>query len=148
MQRQSRREGENVGVRNGAWGEDVAVEFLRVHGYEIVDRNVRPCSRDKRLEIDVVAYDRMYDVMAFVEVKQHAERSPLARRLRSVDRHKLDLLRRACRTWLAKERWRGGYRFDVIEVYGSPGKGVRAEIDHVPGVRLFERPARFVDWYN
>ena len=148
MQRQSRRESENVGVRNGTWGEDVAVEFLRVHGYEIVDRNVRPCSRDRRLEIDVVAYDRMYDVMAFVEVKQHAERSQLARRLRSVDRHKLDLLRRACRTWLSKERWRGGYRFDVIEVYGSPGKGVRAEIDHVPGVRLFERPARFVDWYN
>lgn len=148
MQLQSRHESENVGVRNGAWGEDVAVEFLRVHGYEIVDRNVRPCSRDKRLEIDVVAYDRMYDVMAFVEVKQHAERSPLARRIRSVDRRKLDLLRRACRTWLAKEHWRGGYRFDVIEVYGSPGKGGRAEIDHVPGVRLFERPARFVDWYN
>jgi Holliday junction resolvase-like predicted endonuclease len=148
MQRQSRREVDNVGVRNGAWGEDVAVEFLRVHGYEIVGRNVRPCSRDRRLEIDVVAYDRMYDVIAFVEVKQHAERSPLARRIRSVNRHKLDLLRRACRTWLAKERWRGGYRFDVIEVYGSPGKGVRTEIDHVPGVRLFERPARFVDWNN
>ena len=148
MQRQPRRECGNVGVRNGAWGEDVAVEFLRVHGYEIVGRNVRPCSRDRRLEIDVVAYDRMYDVIAFVEVKQHAERSPLARRIRSVNRHKLDLLRRACRTWLAKERWRGGYRFDVIEVYGSPGKGVRTEIDHVPGVRLFERPARFVDWNN
>ena len=143
-----RRETSNVGVRHGEWGEDVAVEFLRVHGYEIVGRNVRPCSRDRWLEIDVVAYDRMYDVIAFVEVKQHAERSPLARRIRSVNRHKLDLLRRACRTWLAKERWRGGYRFDVIEVYGSPGKGVRTEIDHVPGVRLFERPARFVDWNN
>lgn len=148
MQPQQRHESENVGVRNGAWGEDVAVEFLRVHGYEIVDRNVRPCSRDKRLEIDVIAYDRMYDVMAFVEVKQHSERSPLARRIRSVDRRKLDLLRRACRTWLAKEHWRGGYRFDVIEVYGSPGRGAKTEIDHVPGVRLFERQARFVDWYN
>ena len=62
----------NVGVEHGAWGEDVAVEYLRVHGYEIVDRNVRPCRRDQRLEIDVIAYDRMYDVMAFVEVKQHA----------------------------------------------------------------------------
>ena len=70
-----RRETSNVGVRHGEWGEDVAVEFLRVHGYEIVDRNVRPCSRDRRLEIDVVAYDRMYDVMAFVEVKQHAAKS-------------------------------------------------------------------------
>ena len=107
-----RRETSNVGVRHGEWGEDVAVEFLRVHGYEIVDRNVRPCSRDRRLEIDVVAYDRMYDVMTFVEVKQHAQRSPYAMRLRSVDRRKRDLLRRACRTWIAKERWAGAYRFE------------------------------------
>ena len=52
----------NVGVEHGVWGEDVAVEYLRVHGYEIVDRNVRPCRRDQRLEIDVIAYDRMYDL--------------------------------------------------------------------------------------
>ena len=95
-----RREAPNVGVEHGAWGEDVAVEYLRIHGYEIVDRNVHPCRRDRRLEIDVIAYDRMFDVMAFVEVKQHARRSPYARRLQSVTRHKKDLLRRACRTWL------------------------------------------------
>ena len=90
-----RREAPNVGVEHGAWGEDVAVEYLRIHGYEIVDRNVHPCRRDRRLEIDVIAYDHMFDVMAFVEVKQHARRSPYARRLQSVTRHKKDLLRRA-----------------------------------------------------
>lgn len=141
-----RREQTNVGVTHGAWGEDVAVEFLRVHGYDILDRNVRPCSRDKRLEIDVVAYDKMYDVITFVEVKQHAKHSPYARRMQSVDRRKKDLLRRACRSWLAREKWRGGYRFDVIEVFGSPDSGSRAEIDHIPGVQLFERSGRFVDW--
>ena len=140
------RDAPNVGVAHGAWGEDVAVEYLRVHGYEIVDRNVRPCRRDHRLEIDVIAYDRMFDVMAFVEVKQHARRSPYARRLRSVTRRKMDLLRRACRTWLAKEHWTGGYRFDVIEVYGAPELRSRAEIDHIPGVRLFEKGERFVRW--
>ena len=88
----------------------------------------------------------MYDVMAFVEVKQHAQRSPFATRLRSVDRRKRDLLRRACRTWIAKERWAGAYRFDVIEVYGTPNAACRAEIDHIPGVRLFEKSERFVDW--
>ncbi len=141
-----RREGCNVGVAHGTWGEEVAVEFLRVHGYEIVDRNSRPCSRDRRLEIDVVAYDRMFDVMAFVEVKQHKDRSPYATRIQSVDHRKMQLLRRACRCWLAREKWRGGYRFDVIEVYGEPNSRNRAEIDHIPGVRLFERPGRFVDW--
>jgi len=136
----------NVGVAHGAWGEDVAAEYLRVHGYEIVGRNVRPCRRDRRLEIDIVAYDRLYDVMAFVEVKQHARRSPYARRLQSITRRKKDLLRRACRTWMAKERWAGGYRFDVVEVYGAPGARTRAVIDHVPGVRLFENGERFVRW--
>lgn len=140
------REEGNVGAEHGRWGEDVASEFLRIHGYEIVERNARPCRRDRRIEIDVVAYDRMYDVMAFVEVKQHAAKSPFATRLRSVDRRKRDLLRRACRTWIAKERWAGAYRFDVIEVYGTPNAACRAEIYHIPGVRLFEKSERFVDW--
>lgn len=139
-------ESKNVGVRHGAWGEDVAVEYLRIHGYEIIARNVRPCRKDRRLEVDIIAYDRLYDVLVFVEVKQHARRSPCARRLRSVDGRKRKLLYRACRTWIAKEHWKGGYRFDVIEVFGTPGSGVPAEIDHIPNVRLFERPERFVDW--
>lgn len=140
----TRPEGDNVGVRHGVWGEESAVEFLRVHGYEIIDRNVRPCRRDRRLEIDVIAYDRLYDVMVFVEVKQHAGRSPYAGRLRSVDRDKRERLLRACRSWLARERWRGGFRFDVIEVYGTPG--TRPEIDHIPNVRMFVNRERFVNW--
>lgn len=140
------REEGNVGAEHGRWGEDVASEFLRIHGYEIVERNARPCRRDRRIEIDVVAYDRMYDVMVFVEVKQHSARSDRARRLWSVDRRKLDLLRRACRAWLRKERWQGGYRFDVIEVYGTPRSSSAPEIDHIPNVRLFVKGERFVDW--
>ena len=49
---------DNIGVLHGAWGEAVATEYLRRHGYEIVDRNSRPVERDERLEIDVVAWDR------------------------------------------------------------------------------------------
>ena len=141
-----RRDLTNVGVRNGVWGEDVAVEYLRRAGFQIVDRNSCPVERDRRLEIDLVAWDPKSDAMVFVEVKQHAAKSPFATRLRSVDRRKRDLLRRACRTWIAKERWTGAYRFDVIEVYGTPNAACRAEIDHIPGVRLFEKTERFVDW--
>jgi len=140
------RKTDNVGVVHGVWGEDVAVQFLRIHGYEILERNVRPCASDQRLEIDIVAYDRLYDTAVFVEVKQHARRSLFARRLQSVDRHKKQLLRRACKCWLLKQRWRSSYRFDVIEVFGEPYSRTRAEIDHLPNVRLFERPGRFVDW--
>ena len=137
---------ENPSVRNGRWGEEVAVEILRREGYEILERNVRPCRHDRRLEIDIVAYDPRRDVLVFVEVKQHGRHSERECRLRSVDRRKKELLRTACRSYLAKNRWRGSFRFDVVEVYGSPEGGRRAETDHIERVQLFERDPRFVNW--
>lgn len=133
----------NVGVEHGAWGENVAVERLRLEGLEIVDRNVRPC-RDRRLEIDIVAYDRAADAMVFVEVKQHASHAEAERRIRSVDGAKMQLLRTACSAWRRNNRWQGGYRFDVVEVFGVPG--TRPEIDHVRQVNLFTPSSRFARW--
>ena len=135
----------NVGVRNGEWGEDVAVEHLRRRGFEIVDRNSRPVSHDRRLEIDIVAWDPSGDAMVFVEVKQHAAPSPGQRRLRSIGREKLARLRRACGAWRRANGWKGSFRFDAIEVYGVPGGG-RPVIDHIEGVRLFVPPERYVRW--
>lgn len=139
-------EGENVGVRHGRWGEAIAVELLRREGYEILERNVRPNPRDRRLEIDIVAYDRRTDRLVFVEVKQHASHSDCERRLRSVDRRKKRLLKAACRSYLARNRWQGEYRFDVIEVYGTPESRAKAETDHIEHVNLFTPPDRFVNW--
>lgn len=136
---------ENVGARNGAWGEDVAVEHLRRSGFEIIERNTRPVAKDGRLEIDIVAWDRASDTMVFVEVKQHARLSPYARRLQSVNRRKRQNLRRACGAWRRVNRWLGAYRFDVVEVYGAPGGG-RPVVDHIRNVRLFPPRGRFVKW--
>ena len=135
----------NVGVVNGRWGEDVAVEALRTKGYLIVDRNTRPSPRDRRLEIDIVAYDESADAMVFVEVKQHSEHSRFERRLRSIDRRKLKNVRRACNAWRFANKWHGAYRFDVVEVYGVPGCA-RPEVDHIERVALFARRERFVKW--
>ena len=140
----TRRDEANVGVVHGAWGEDVAVEFLRRNGYEIVDRNARPVTGDERLEIDIVAFDWKSDAMVFVEVKQHAARTTYQRRLRSIDRGKRQNLRRACNAWRRVNKWRGGFRFDVIEVYGAPGR--KPEVDHIPHIELFTRKERFVRW--
>ena len=139
------RKTDNIGVLHGAWGEAVATDYLRRHGYEIVDRNSRPVERDERLEIDIVAWDRRKDAMVFVEVKQHASLSPYARRLRSVDKRKRMNLRRACNAWRRTNKWRGAFRFDVIEIYGVPGGG-KPVIDHIPDVELFAKPGRFVNW--
>lgn len=140
-----RREGENVAVRNGKWGEDVAAERLRLEGCEIVERNARPCPWDRRLEVDIIAYDRKADAMVFVEVKQHARHSDFEGRLRSVNRRKRRLLRLACNSWRLRNRWSGNYRFDVIEVFGAPENG-RPEVDHIRRVNLFTPSERAVNW--
>ncbi len=136
----------NVGVAHGSWGEDVAAAQLEVEGLVVVERNARPCKNDRRVEIDIIAYDRRCDLLVFVEVKQHAARSDRQRRLRSITRRKQELLRRACRTWLLANRWKGAYRFDVIEVYGTPESRSKAEVDHIRHVRLFANSERFVNW--
>ena len=135
----------NLGVARGAWGERVAAEHLRRNGFEIVERNVRPVGRDERLEIDIVAWDRKRDEMVFVEVKQHADLAPYARRLRSVNRRKRQNLLRACNAWRRINRWHGAFRFDVVEVYGVP-EGGSPVIDHISDVRLFAKSDRFVNW--
>ncbi len=140
-----RREVENVGVRHGAWGETVATDFLRRRGYLIVDSNARPVEKDRRLEIDLVAWDESTDTMVFVEVKQHAAPTDYSRRLRSIDRQKRANLRRACNAWRRVNKWRGSFRFDVIEIYGTPDGG-RPVIDHIEKVDLFAKPGRFVKW--
>ena len=145
QQRPKRKRSDNIGVLHGEWGEAVAVEHLRRHGYEIVERNSRPVEKDERLEIDLVAWDRKNDAMVFVEVKQHAKSSPYSRRLRSVDKRKRENLRRACNAWRRVNRWHGAFRFDVIEVYGVP-EGGRPVIDHIKKVDLFAKRGRFVKW--
>jgi putative endonuclease len=139
-----RREADNISVRHGEWGEDVATEFLRRAGYEIIERNSRPVKRDQRLDIDIVAYDLRNNSVVFVEVKQHAKHSPFEKRLRSVDRSKKNNLLRACNAWRWKNSWRGSFRFDVVEVFGSPGE--KSEVDHIPHVELFADKERFVRW--
>ena len=138
--------GENPSVARGRWGEDIAAEWLRSRGYTIIERNVRPSRRDARLEIDIVAYERTSDVIVFVEVKQHARRTEYDRLLRSVNARKRSLMRRACCAWLRANKWSGSYRFDVVEVYGTPDSRRRVEIDHVERVRLFNQHSGFVNW--
>lgn len=141
-----RRRASCVAVDHGVWGEEVAVQYLKVHGYEILGRNIRPCPSDRRLEIDIIARDRLYDTIVFVEVKQHKSHDEYDVRLRGVDRRKKELLRRACRTWLLRNRPEAGCRFDVIEVFGEPYSRRKAEIDHIINVRLFVPDGKFVDW--
>lgn len=135
----------NVGVAHGIWGEDVAVEFLIRKGWRILERNIHPAKYDKRLEIDIVALDKENETIVFVEVKQHAMISKHSRRLRSVNLRKRKNLLRAFNAWRRNNHWKGGYRFDVVEIYGVP-EGGSPIIDHIDHVAIWRNAERFVKW--
>lgn len=136
---------DNVGVCHGEWGEAVAVDYLHRNGFDILERNIRPVVKDKRLEIDIVALEKATGTVVFVEVKQHSHLSRYSRRLRSVDHRKRVNLRRACNAWRRMRKWSGAFRFDVIEIYGTPEGGAPV-IDHITRENLFVRKDRFVKW--
>ena len=134
---------ENENARTGCWGEDVAACFLRNSGWKIIGRRVRPCKRDRRCEIDMIARSSDRRTVVFVEVKTHATRSSRASPLWGVDRHKKNVLLRACANWLMWKKWHGNFRFDVIEVFGRRTDSRPPEIDHFENVPLFPPKWRF-----
>ena len=134
---------EQMGRRNreeGAWGESTAADFLVAKGWRIVARNARPCARDRRCEIDIIAEPGEPGKVVFVEVKTHAGPTA-AGRLAGVDARKKQNLLRACASWFMRNDWHGDFRFDVVEVYGAQGEV--AAIDHIENVPLFPPKWRF-----
>ena len=132
----------NVAVARGRWGEDAAAAFLAARGWTVRERSARPCALDQRCEIDLVIQSRDKRAVVFVEVKTHRARSPRAGRLWRVNRRKKNVLLRACTNWILRKKWHGNFRFDVVEVYGTPAGGP-PEIDHVENVPLFPPKWRF-----
>ncbi|MEW1735161.1 YraN family protein [Nocardia beijingensis] len=110
----------------GAHGEELAADFLRAAGMEIVARNWR-CRYG---EIDLIVEDG--DVTAFVEVKT---RSGLGygTPAESVTFAKRQRIRRLALLWLAEQDgpWRR-IRFDVVSVLVARGR--TPVIDHLEAV--------------
>ena len=91
----------------GRIGEDDAVDWLLAQGYRVVERNVQ----DRGGEIDLVARDGA--VLCFVEIKARAT-DRFGPAIAAVTPHKQRRLARAAARYLARKRWRGPCRFDVL----------------------------------
>ena len=102
----------------GAWGESLAADYLRAHGYEILAANYR-CRGG---EIDLIA--RKGRFVAFVEVKLRAD-ARFAQAREFVDRRKQDRIRQTAAFWLADHDGDVQPRFDVVEVYAPEGMATR-----------------------
>ncbi len=113
-------EAQTLGLR----GEDLAVAYLREHGYRIVVRNYRY----HHLEVDIVAMDG--DELVFVEVKarssfQYGDPEYF------VTESKQEKLRRAARAYI-EDRVTGlvSCRFDVIAIAERGGKPEVRHLKH------------------
>jgi putative endonuclease len=93
----------------GARGEDIATEWLRQHGFYIVERNWRV----GRYEMDIIA--EHYDTMHFVEGKTRRQ-GGWQSAYDSIDEQKRRSLRRAAMAYRAMHRLRHNIEFDLLAI--------------------------------
>lgn len=111
----------------GAWGEQLAAEFLITKGYTIIDRNWRL----NRLEVDIVA--TIGDRVAFVEVKTRS--TDFVDPRLAIDRKRMMRLVNAADAYVRMYNMPHSVQFDVIIIIGAPG-GVPPTIEHIPDAFL------------
>lgn len=109
----------------GAWGEQVAANFLLKKKYKILATNYR-CRFG---EIDIIAANRTYLVFAEVKLRKSASFAAAAE---FVDLHKQERLRTTAELYLSENPTHLQPRFDVIEVYAPDGIGTaKPTINHM-----------------
>lgn len=96
----------------GTQGEDIAIQYLRTKGYDILDKNWRSGHK----EIDIVA--RRYDTIVFVEVKARANVF-YGKPEDAVDFRKMRNLINAADAYLRLYMIDLPCRFDVITITGA-----------------------------
>lgn len=97
---------------HGHKAEEVAAEYLKQHGFEIVSLNWKT----RYCEIDVVVQreSRIY----FVEVKYRMTGAQ-GGGLEYITAKKLEQMQFAAELWVSQNGWRGEYQLAAIEVSGS-----------------------------
>ena len=108
----------------GAYGENVAADWLRSQGCRILARNFKAARGG---EVDIVAAQGK--LLLFVEVKTRHKDTAI-RPLDAVDKPKQALIERGANAWLKRLGTRQvPWRFDVIEVFVAEAEKPR--VNHV-----------------
>ena len=108
-------------IKTGQKGEHLAVQYLRIKGYEILERNWRYMHK----EIDIIA--RENDCLVIVEVKTlngRAFGNPMA----GITRKKQSFLVRAAEAYVLNHNLDTNIRFDVIGIILEKN---RSELEHI-----------------
>ena len=111
--------------RLGAFGERKAANYLRLHGYRIIDTNCRY----RQGEIDIIAKRR--DYIVFVEVKLR-KNNTYGEAREFVTPAKQQRVIMAAQLWLQTHETELQPRLDVIEVYAPDGvNSKKVMINHI-----------------
>jgi len=97
--------------KSGLWAEFLARMILRMHGFAIVHSRYVTGRNTNRAEIDIIA--RRRNLLIFVEVKRRHDEITAWDAITAAQSIRL---RRAAETFLARAKWTGNSRFDVIIV--------------------------------
>ncbi|MBN2257439.1 MAG: YraN family protein [Anaerolineaceae bacterium] len=112
--------------RVGAWGENLAADYLLGQGYELVARNVR----SEAGEIDLIV--RKGNLLTFVEVKTRRNKQ-FGDPEESITPAKQQRMGDAAELWLADHpEETGDWQLDVIAIY-QPRGARQPEILHLEG---------------
>jgi putative endonuclease len=106
-------------IKTGGKGENLAAEFLKRKGFDIVARNYRY----KHAEIDLII--KRDNWLIFVEVKTRSSNS-FGEPEEFVSAFKASKIFEAAEAYIFKTDWQGHVRFDVVSVM----MGVEPEILH------------------
>src|SRR5687768_9679301 len=96
-------------IKTGTKGENLAAEFLKGEGFEIVARNYR----FKRAEIDLII--RRENWLIFVEVKTRSS-TAFGEPEEFVDDYKAFNIFEAAEEYIFSTDWQGHIRFDIVSV--------------------------------
>ena len=112
----------------GNIGEEIAAEFLRKKGYQLIERNFRA---GRLGEIDIIAFKDEY--ICFIEVKCRSG-TRFGRPSESIDRRKQKNIIKLASVYMSRRGiGENNVRFDVVEVMISENNNaaVAAEINHI-----------------
>lgn len=107
--------------RLGAYGEVLAAEYLKKHGYEILKRNFK-CPFG---EVDIIA--RLDDIVAFVEVKTRTS-DYFGLPNEAVDKKRQQRYKNCVKYYFSGREIDVTVRFDIIEVFVAAGG---TDVNHI-----------------
>jgi len=124
-------------LETGKTGEQVAANFLKNKGYEILEMNFKNDSGRRLGEIDIIARDPEQDELVFVEVKTR-EYAGYKNTLpeENINYQKLRKLAKIAVIYLRQNRLEDcAYRFDAVSIWLDYATRM-AKIKHISNIYL------------